>query len=431
MNISQRADYTFQYNQKLGRHGWLRLTPAYSVKLVTEIIKQIPKGSYILDPFSGTATTGLVAAEHGLYADCFDINPFLIWLGNVKCRQYAKKDIEFLEKGISQALTNCKYLVDQECWTPNIHNITRWWSNESLKVISALRQALVDNFGEPNKHNEYAVAWIAFCRLVIETSSASFNHVSMSFHDDTRVFSFQQITKLYKSIFYTILNDVDKSLNSNVTVAFADARKIHLYSNVQYSHVITSPPYPNRISYIRELRPYMYWMKYLETPREAGELDWQAIGGTWGIATSRLKNWQPIPQIDFPLLLDTVGKIMSTAEKNSYLMATYVYKYFQDIYVHLANLRNILLPEAKVMYIVGNSSFYSIQVQTHTILEEIFYYLGYKNVESTIIRKRNSKKELFEYCVSATWNTSIDNMSIKLPSATEKSAQLSFFTSSQ
>jgi DNA modification methylase len=83
--LNQRSDYTFKYNQKLGRHGWLRLTPAYSVKLVKEIIDNIPADSFILDPFSGTATTGIVAAEHGLSAHCLDINPFLIWLGNAKC----------------------------------------------------------------------------------------------------------------------------------------------------------------------------------------------------------------------------------------------------------------------------------------------------------------------------------------------------------
>ncbi|WP_322490103.1 hypothetical protein [Chloroflexus sp.] len=39
------------------------------------------------------------------------------------------------------------------------------------------------------------------------------------------------------------------------------------------SLVITSPPYPNRMSYIRELRPYMYWLGYLNNGRDAGELD--------------------------------------------------------------------------------------------------------------------------------------------------------------
>jgi hypothetical protein len=40
LKVKQRSDYTFKYNQKLGRHGWLRLTPAYSVKLVSQAKQQ-------------------------------------------------------------------------------------------------------------------------------------------------------------------------------------------------------------------------------------------------------------------------------------------------------------------------------------------------------------------------------------------------------
>src|SRR5205823_779155 len=72
-----------------------------------------------------------------------------------------------------------------------------------------------------------------------------------------------------------------------------------------YPPVTTSPPYPNRMSYIRELRPYMYWLGYLSDGRAAGELDWKAIGGTWGCATSMLNTWAsnghghiPFPHFD-------------------------------------------------------------------------------------------------------------------------------------
>jgi len=46
MKVAKRSDYTFKYNKKLGRHGWLHLTPAYSVKLVTEIIDNIPEDAF-------------------------------------------------------------------------------------------------------------------------------------------------------------------------------------------------------------------------------------------------------------------------------------------------------------------------------------------------------------------------------------------------
>lgn len=94
----QRSDYTFKYNTKMGRHGWLRLTPAYSVKLVQELVSETPKDSFILDPFSGTATTGLCAIEMGMNAHLCDINPFLIWFGNTKLFNFSGKKLNDLEK---------------------------------------------------------------------------------------------------------------------------------------------------------------------------------------------------------------------------------------------------------------------------------------------------------------------------------------------
>ena len=38
--LGQRAHLTFRGNVALGRHGWLRLTPAYSLALVRELLKQ-------------------------------------------------------------------------------------------------------------------------------------------------------------------------------------------------------------------------------------------------------------------------------------------------------------------------------------------------------------------------------------------------------
>lgn len=406
MKVTQRSDYTFKYNKKLGRHGWLRLTPAYSVKLVAEIIENIPPESFILDPFSGTATTGLVAAEHGLSAHCFDINPFLIWLGNAKCRNYSTVELNKLKTGIEKSLADCKSIANEDNWLPDIHNITRWWCEHTVKVLAALRQALVNQFGEPKEDDVSSLAWIAFCRLIIETSSAAFNHVSMSFHDEVTTFEIGQVESLYKDIVNAIVESASEDLAGTASVHFVDSRAIKPINDVKYSHVVTSPPYPNRISYIRELRPYMYWTKFLDTAREAGELDWKAIGGTWGVATSRLQGWESNGVELQESLKEVVSEIMNTKEKNALLMANYVWKYFHDMYLHLHSMRDRLKKGAVLSYIVGNSSFYGVQVKTEKLLEDSLKSLGFSNIGSMVVRKRNSKKELFEYCVYATWKES-------------------------
>ncbi len=403
--VRQRADYTFKYNRNLDRHGWLRLTPAYSVRLVDKLIAQTTPGHqdkvFILDPFSGTATTGLVAAQTGYSAHLYDINPFLIWLGNIKCANYSLAAIASLEQSARTILSKYKKYLSIKNWTPNIHKIDRWWAKQTLKILAAIRRAMVEELGEPD-NTINGLVWIGFCRLAIETSAAAFNHISMSFQGETVIYAAQTIDILFSEILNSIFASASHSIAGLAQVYKVDSRLIQP-NGARYTHVITSPPYPNRISYIRELRPYMYWLKFLDEAKEAGELDWEAIGGTWGIATSRLKLWTP-EHNNLPNELYTVcNSIEASGGKNALLMSRYVHKYFHDMYQHFDTLRDTLAPDAKLQYIIGNSTFYNVHVDTELLVSLILEQLGYHNISYRIVRKRNSKKALFEFCVSATW----------------------------
>src|SRR6266852_3980214 len=89
IRMKSRSDLTFKHNLKQGRHGWLRLTPAYSIKVVHQILDEHPEVEHVIDPFSGTGTTGLVCGERGLACDLLDINPFLVWFCRVKTSNYS------------------------------------------------------------------------------------------------------------------------------------------------------------------------------------------------------------------------------------------------------------------------------------------------------------------------------------------------------
>ena len=72
------------------RYGWLRLTPAYSVHLVRELLESrtLPELP-VLDPFCGTGTTLLTCAELGIACSTLDVNPFLVWLARAKTAKYS------------------------------------------------------------------------------------------------------------------------------------------------------------------------------------------------------------------------------------------------------------------------------------------------------------------------------------------------------
>jgi hypothetical protein len=145
----------------------------------------------------------------------------------------------------------------------------------------------------------------------------------------------------------------------------------------------------------------MYWLGYLKEAREAGELDWKAIGGTWGIATSRVAQWQAngthVKYEDFNQMIDNISL-------QSPLLANYVHKYFVDITLHLNSLFPHIRPGGKIFYIVGNSKFYETVVPVEQIYSSLLEGAGFVNVNVKTLRKRNSKRELYEFVVCAEKN---------------------------
>lgn len=402
----QKIDYTFKYNTKRGRHGWLRLTPAYSIALVKEILQcdslfatENPARN-ILDPFCGTATTGVVAAEYGLNCTLYDINPFLIWFCKIKSKNFNSQELDSIIKKVTDDLKGLD-ANSSDYWIPPMKNIERWWNKETLAYLSSLRNYIVTTWGKLNDTDDYNLLWIAFAKLCIETSAADFNHISVSFKEETATYEWDSVKAMFLSILLTMIDSAKIDLSGSVTIIEGDSRLLDF--DGKFDTVITSPPYPNRISYIRELRPYMYWLGFLENGEEAGELDWKAIGGTWGCATSRLSGWTQKNTCLPDCLLKTCAAISKSNEKNGKAMATYVLKFFDDMYLHFSNLRTHLLPNATIHYILGNSSFYGNFVDTDVIIQEMLKELRFDNINSRIIRKRNSKSNLFEYLISAKY----------------------------
>lgn len=402
--LRQRADYTHKFNAKAGRHGWLRLTPAYSVKVVEEIIERRQDSKTVLDPFCGTGTTALSAVNHGCEATTVDINPFLTWLTRAKTASYSATALSKAAEAGRDALDLVAQGTLEAAPEPPIYNIKRWWTDSARHFLCRLKAALwhvVDN-AEPASD----LLRVAFCRTLIRLSNAAFNHQSMSFKSNEQGklgFEPEAATVFLDELDF-ILASAAENPSGAASVILGDARNLPACVDAEFDAVITSPPYANRMSYIRELRPYMYWLGYLMNGADAGELDWLAIGGTWGVATSRLAKWQANDARwtpgDLPALLANIAR---NGNKNGTLLANYVAKYCEDMSLHFDGLRRTLKPGARLHYIVGNSTFYGVLVPVEQIYAAMMRKYGFTQIKTRALRKRNSKKELREFDVSAIW----------------------------
>ncbi len=402
--LRQRADYTHKFNTRTGRFGWLRLTPAYSVKVVEEIVDGYDANLNVLDPFCGTGTTALSAINHGHNATTTDINPFLVWLARAKTAHYSSIEIarakESGEAAVEMALAEEVNPVSE----PPIHKIERWWSERARGFLRHLRAAIMEAAGREGPIAD--LLSVAFCRTLIKLSNAAFNHQSMSFRNSAHWELDLDLESgaVFLDNLAFVLAGAERNPLGDAAVILGDARNLPACFSDRFDVVVTSPPYANRMSYIRELRPYMYWLGYLAKGRDAADLDWLAIGGTWGAATSRLVDWTPSGKCWLPDDLPPVlSEIADVNNANGTLLSNYVARYFEDMSAHFDGLRRILNPGAKIHYIVGNSTFYGVLVSTERIYEAMFREYGFTNVGVRPIRKRNSKKELIEFDVSASW----------------------------
>ena len=400
-----RRRLTFQGNLRETRHGWLRLTPAYSVHLVRELLDEPGRAARpVLDPFCGTGTTALTCGERGFACDTVDLNPFLVWLARAKSARYTPATIDRARARVHAMAAAAERRTSPAPWLPPIYRIDRWWHPDTARALGHALHTL--RHAEPRATRAGDLARLALCRAVIETSNVSFAHQSMSFRnrdprDASRGHGPASVADaLHRAIDSMARAAIAPAHSSQPRVLQGDSRDLTtVLGQHRYGTVVTSPPYPNRMSYIRELRPYMYWLGYLTDRRGAGELDWRVIGGTWGSATSRLADWQPDPLLAVPF--SDLSRIARDIELRSEILSRYVLRYFQDMTAHIRSLCRVLARGARVHYVVGNSKFYDVIVPVQEIYAALFESVGLRRVHITELRKRTSKSELFEYLVTA------------------------------
>lgn len=388
--------FTFRGNLRHTRHGWLRLTPAYSVNLVRELLAERCRPELpVLDPFSGTGTTLLACAELGIPCTAVDLNPFLVWLAKAKTARYSASVLDEAERLVAAMARAAVASAPRRPWVPELHRIEKWWPKPVLEALARAFSALQ---GREASVQAADLAKLSFCRALIECGAVSFRHQSMSFRKAERGGP-NGVARALVSAFELLRESAQEPLGrASRRVTLGDSRAIgEVVKGGPFGAVITSPPYVNRMSYVRELRPYMYWLGFLRDRGDAGELDWRAIGGTWGVATSNLGRWSPERASPSRKLSRLSAKI---AEKSP-ILARYVERYFHDMSEHATSLFGVVARGGELRYVVGNSKFYDVVLPAEELFVELFERAGFVDCKSERLRKRTSKRELYEFLVSA------------------------------
>jgi DNA modification methylase len=398
---------TFKGNFDYPIHRWFRLTPSFSPELVADIMAHwnLPSNAEVLEPFCGVGTTPLVCQERGLSSCAVELNPLLHFVARVKTTPYddpndlptiVQKVLSLAREHLesTRAMDTETFQVEYHAAIPAIRDATKWWSPPVLRKITALRLVLA---ALPLSSDTANLLKFAVVSILIEVSNARHNHPSLSFAKTPRKDApvFERFEEQVMTMKRDLLGFPRSRPETVVLLGNSKQLKV-LPSGYLCDAVITSPPYPNRYSYARETRPQMFYLGLVKSGREVGQLEVEAIGGTWGKATSVLEYGV---EYRSPAVEEALRGIPELIGQHGHLMQNYVIKYFNNIEEHVESLRRFLRPGARLAYVIGNSKFYGVTLPADEILADIFETAGFQITSIERMRRRNSKSGLYEAIV--------------------------------
>jgi hypothetical protein len=401
---------TFVGKMDLPIHRWYRLTPSFSPQLAGDIADhfRLSETDLVLDPFSGVGTVPLCMKDRGISACSVEINPYLHFVGTVKTRAYS--DVGRIESCFDSFVNTYRenlkqvpfrshperYLVENASHVPRISKPERWWSPGNLAQLVCLRRTIADFATDSNAHDLIKMAALG---ILIPTSNAKHNHVSLTFAENP--LPTIGVSDVLEQQFHNMVSDlrkVSKLPCAEVRIYRGNSKHLSkvLIEDRKISAVITSPPYPNRFSYARETRPHLFFFDFIQDASAVGQLETDAIGGTWGKATSVLASGIPPKNaLVESLLKPFVPKIHTSGD----LMAHYVTKYFNDLFDHAQEVAEVCRRRCRLAYVIGNSKFYGHPLPSDEILAKLFGHFGFRLERIDRMRKRQSKAGLYEAVV--------------------------------
>ena len=401
---------TFQGKLGLPIHRWYRLTPSFSPQLALDIADYFHLGpdDLVLDPFSGVGTVPLCMKYRGIPACSIELNPYLFFVSTVKTRTY--HDLGAVEecfcgflstyrralRGLPAGAAVRHFLHEHQAYIPRITNPERWWSAGNLAQLVCLRKTLLEYAADPWHLDLLKMGILG---ILVPVSNARHNHVSLTFA--AKPLATVDVAAVLKNKYDEMIKDlraVAQLPSSEVSIYRGNSKLAESVppKGTKASAIITSPPYPNRFSYARETRPHLFFFDFIDDAQSVGELETAAIGGTWGKATSVLAaGIEPANELIDSLLAPYTQHINGSGP----LMAHYITKYFNDMYAHAGEVARICSRKARLAYVIGNSKFYGHHLPSDEILAKIFGHFGFGLDRIDRMRKRQSKKDLYEAVV--------------------------------
>lgn len=359
--------------------NWYSFKHRFGSELVSQILSiyRIPKRSTVFDPFCGSGTTLIKSKIDGYNSVGLDISPFSVFLTNVLTSQYDPVVLD-------NALAKLSHEIDPLVEIPDVAILRKSFSEDTLKYIYSLKDS-INTLPGLERHffllvllsilNDVSKAKKAggFLRIT-EQRKVSFHTVKKKFIETSR----RYIDTLL-SIKYT---------DASSTAILGDARNYPAdIKKMEFDAILTSPPYPNRHDYTR-IYELELLVGFIEDNHALKKLRYDTL-------RSHVEAKKRFDANGYakPLLIERIIAELTGRELNNPQIVPTLIGYFEDMYLCLKEMSNVLKKGAYVGLVVGNVRFAGIMIPVDELLGEIGEQVGLNLEIIYILRYRGNSSQ--------------------------------------
>ncbi|MDR7455874.1 MAG: DNA methyltransferase [Armatimonadota bacterium] len=410
-------------------HQWYRFVLSFPPHLVREYVQRFALGAShrVLDPFCGTGTTLVECKKLGIPSVGVEAHPMAHFASQVKVDWTPDPD------GLVEHAAEVAEATLAQLSREGIHDdLFRSNSAISPKALRTLppetARLLLANSISPLPLHKTLVLLDCLRRradvrhrsheLLALARAAVFAVSNLHFGPEVGVGppkADAMVVHSWLSAVHTMATDlriVRRLPDVEAQVHMADSRKIaRVVEPYSIDAVITSPPYPNEKDYTRTTRLESVLLGFI---RDKAEL--RALKA--GLVRSNTRNVFRVDDDDTWVAghaeIDRIARRIETRRKHlgktsgfERLYARVTKLYFGGMARHLAELRQVLRPGARLAYVVGDqASYLRVMIRTGRLLADIGHSLGYEVMGIDLFRTRLAtvtREQLREEVVVLRW----------------------------
>ncbi len=389
-------------------HDWYRFVLSFPPHLVRHYLEDfgLTDGATVLDPFCGTGTTVVEAKLRAFRAIGIEASPFPHFASCVKT-DWRVNPALLLEKateiGRSTQLMLSEQGIDDRIPCETGSSALRRLPDAAANVLIKdsisplpLHKTLVllerINFHQDDVEHKHLV--LALGNALVKTIG------NLRFGPEVGVGKVKPDVPVISTWLNQVrsmaadLQEVHGAVYPDAEIHLADARNLGgVLAPNSVDAVITSPPYPNEKDYTRTTRLESVILGFYEDMTQLRQYKKTLLrSNTRGIYAADDDDKWVSGHAEIQRIAENIERRRVELGKTSgfermYSRATRLY--FGGMARHLAQLRHVLKPEARLAYVVGDqASYLQVLIRTGELLADVAQELGYELVRIDLFRTR-------------------------------------------